>query len=181
MKHMRHIRSQSGRIMKPPMNDLPLLLSETTHMLYADVDEWSLDVYCPRPGAASGRPARMLRLSGTTASLFADAEKPLSLELGLILGELPADIAVQPWQLALIDELEEYGIPTLLDGLLTLHEQIWSGVKESLYLAASKPGFTVRVRLETRELLEKPSELDPERNFAVIGFESALHHTKDCR
>ena len=39
----------------------------------------------------------------------------------------------------------------------------------------------MQVRLEARELLEKPSEFDPERNFAVITFGFELHHQKESK
>lgn len=155
-------------------------LSETTHMLYADVDQWRLASDCPCPDAAE-RPTWMLRLSGATNDLFADFANPLPLELSLICDELPHDgEALLPWQLGLIDDLDEYNIPSLLEGVLTLPKSIWSDLKENLFLTAREPGYAVHVRLETREYLEKSSELAPARNFAVLAFGFELHHRKEC-
>lgn len=166
--------------MKSPMKDSPMPLSETTNYLYANVDQWNLAYDSPCPNAAADRSARMLRLSGTADPPFADFAHPLPLELCLLLESHPDAEVLLPWHLGLVEDLDEYGIPPLLEGALPLPEKIWSDLKESLLLAARGPGFAVRVRLETRELLEKPSEFDPERNFAVIAFGYELHHRKEC-
>ncbi len=168
--------------MKPAMNESPTKLSGTTHMLYADVDQWRMACDCPCPDAADYRPIKMLRLSGTTEHLFADFAHPMPLELSLFCGQLhPGDEIVQPWRLNLIEDLDEYGIPTLLEGALMVPENTWSDLKENLLLAAREPGHAVQVRLETREFLEKPSEFDPARNFAVIAFGFELHYCKEAK
>ncbi|MEZ4600149.1 MAG: hypothetical protein R2940_10230 [Syntrophotaleaceae bacterium] len=157
-----------------------MTLSETSHYLYADVKQWRWACDCPCPGAADEGPARMLQLSGITNSLFADFVAPLPLELTLLGDEFQADDEIaNPWQLSLIDDLEDLGIPTLLAGLLILPKAIWSDLKESLFLAAGKPGCDVQMRLETREFLGKPSVDGPKRSFAVTAFGFDLRHQKE--
>jgi len=157
---------------------MPMKLSETTHMIYADVDEWCLTCDWPCSDAAE-RPAWMLRLYATTNSLFADFTSHLPLELSLFCGELPPDgEALFPWQLDLIDDLDEHNISAMLVGVLILPETIWADLKESLFRAAKEPGYVVRVRLETREFLEKPFEDGPKRSFKIVAFGFDLHHQK---
>lgn len=88
---------------------------------------------------------------------------------------------MRPWRLSLVDELDEYGISTLLEGALPLPENIWSDLKGSLLLAVREQVASVQVRLETREFLEKLSESNPERNFAVISFGFELHYEKESK
>lgn len=167
--------------MKSSMKDSPMPLSETTNNLYANVDQWNLAYESPCPDASADPPARMLRLSGTTDPQFADFAHPLPLELCLLSEFHPDAEALLPWHLGLVEDLDEYGIPTLLEGALPLPEKIWTDLKESLLLAARGPGYAVSLRLETREFQEKPSEFDPERNFAVIAFGFELRHRKESR
>lgn len=153
-------------------------LSETINILYVDVEEWRLVCNCPCPGATE-HPTWLLRLSGATSEFFADFTEPLPLELSIFCDDQSqAGEELSPWQLSVIDRLDEYNIPLMLEGGLTVPKAIWSDAKENLLISARKPDYAVRMRLETREFLDRPSPFDPERNFAVIFFSFELHHRK---
>jgi hypothetical protein len=147
-------------------------LSETTHYLHANINQWRLGCDCPRPSEGADQPTWMLRLAGITSSPFADFANLLPIELTLLDHEVQADDEdiFHPWQLSLIDDMGHYDIPTLLEGLLTLSKATWSALKETLFLAAGNPRCAVRVRLETRELQNSPGIDRPARNFDVISL-----------
>lgn len=96
--------------------------------------KWGYACDCTCRDVAADCPASMLRLCGTTDPLFADFGHTLSFELSLFCDQLhPGDEIVHPWRLSLVDDLDEFGIPALLEGVMTLPETIWSDLKENQF------------------------------------------------
>jgi hypothetical protein len=153
-------------------------LSETTNILYADIDEWRLVCDCPAPGTDE-HSTWLLRLSGTTSHCYADFAESLQLELSLFCDDHPQAVKeMTHWQMHVVSGLNEHNIPLILEGSLLIPATVWFGMKENLLISVRKPEYVMRVKLETREFLDRPSPFDPERNFAVISFSFELHHRK---
>lgn len=156
-------------------------LSDTTNYLYANIDAWSYVTDWSHPGAIAAQAELMVKISGTTRYPFGDLTQPLPISLSLlndVLGEEDCKIN-RPWQLDLIDDLHDYDIPTILEGLLTLPMAVLADVRECLFRAALAPGYTVQFRLETREQLARDAAGDGSRRFSLFAFGYDVNYEKE--
>lgn len=156
-------------------------LSDTTNYLYATVDEWSYVTDWSHPRSIAAQTEAMMKISGTTRYPFGDLAQLLPISLCLVddeLGEEECEIN-RPWQLDLIDDLHDYDIPTMLEGLLTLPKAVLADVKECLFRAARTPGCMVQFRLETREQLTRAAAEDGVRRFSLLAFGYDVNYQKE--